>query len=46
VLDAAILLIGALVVGEFKRLLPSILAVAVLNMVLAINHRPGRYSPA
>ncbi|AMO24765.1 YitT family protein [Ramlibacter solisilvae] len=45
-LDAAILLGGALALGDFRRLLPSILAVTVLNMVLAFNHRPGRYSPA
>jgi uncharacterized membrane-anchored protein YitT (DUF2179 family) len=45
-LDATILLGGALALGKFERLLPSIVAVVVLNLVLAFNHRPGRYSPA
>lgn len=45
-LDAAILAGGALVVGDLSRLAPSVLAVVVLNLVLAINHRPGRYRAA
>lgn len=45
-LDAVILVGGSAALGDFSRLPESIAAVAVLNMVLAINHRPGRYIPA
>jgi uncharacterized membrane-anchored protein YitT (DUF2179 family) len=45
-LDAAILLGGCALLGDFTRLPASMLAVAVLNLVLAVNHRPGRYSAA
>jgi uncharacterized membrane-anchored protein YitT (DUF2179 family) len=45
-LDAVILVGGCAVLGDFARLPASMLAVAVLNGVLAINHRPGRYSAA
>jgi len=45
-LDAAILVGGSAALGDFSRLPASIAAVAVLNTVLAINHRPGRYFPA
>lgn len=45
-LDAAILVGGCAVLGDFSRLPASIVAVAVLNGVLALNHRPGRYHPA
>jgi uncharacterized membrane-anchored protein YitT (DUF2179 family) len=45
-LDAVILAGGAFLVMDASRLVPSLVAVAVLNGVLAINHRPGRYSPA
>ena len=45
-LDAAMLLGGSALLRDFSRLPASILAVAVLNLVLAINHRPGRYSAA
>lgn len=43
-LDALILVGGGLLVSDLRRALPSILAVVVLNLVLAVNHRPGRYS--
>jgi uncharacterized membrane-anchored protein YitT (DUF2179 family) len=42
VLDAAIVLGGALVTGP-AGLAASVLAVLVLNGVLAVNHRPDRY---
>ena len=45
-LDAAIVTGGSAALGDFSRLPASMLAVAVLNLVLAINHRPGRYHPA
>jgi uncharacterized membrane-anchored protein YitT (DUF2179 family) len=41
-IDGAILLISALVVGPSAAAL-SLLAAAVLNLTLAVNHRPGRY---
>ena len=46
VLDAMILAGGALMLGDFEQLASSMLAVIVLNLVLAINHRAGRYQPA
>jgi uncharacterized membrane-anchored protein YitT (DUF2179 family) len=45
VLDAMILAGGALMLGDFEQLASSMLAVIVLNLVLAINHRAGRYQP-
>ena len=42
VLDAAIVL-GALWVADPQRVLLSVLGAVVLNLALAINHRPGRY---
>ena len=42
VLDVAIVA-AALVTVPWDRVLLSIVAAAVLNIVLAINHRPGRY---
>ena len=45
-LDATILVGGCTLLGDFARLPASLLAVAILNLVLAINHRPGRYRPA
>jgi uncharacterized membrane-anchored protein YitT (DUF2179 family) len=45
-LDAAILAGGGLLLGDLPRLASSLLAVVVLNGVLAINHRPGRYRTA
>lgn len=45
-LDGAIVLGGVLMMGDYTKLGPSLLATAVLNMVLALNHRPGRYSAA
>ena len=44
-LDATILVGGCAALRDFTRLPASLLAAAVLNGVLAINHRPGRYSP-
>ena len=45
-LDATILGGGCMLLGDFTRLPASLLAAAILNLVLAINHRPGRYRPA
>jgi uncharacterized membrane-anchored protein YitT (DUF2179 family) len=45
-LDAVVLTGGCAILRDFSRLPASLLAVAVLNLVLAINHRPGRYRPA
>lgn len=42
-LDAAILAAGCAALGDLDRLPASALAVLVLNGVLAVNHRPGRY---
>ncbi len=42
-LDALIVLGGGLLVADLPRVLASVLAVVVLNLVLAVNHRPGRY---
>lgn len=41
-LDCLILL-GALVVADVPRVALSVLGAVVLNLTLAINHRPGRY---
>ena len=43
-LDALILVGGGLLATDARRAFASILAVVVLNLVLAVNHRPGRYS--
>jgi uncharacterized membrane-anchored protein YitT (DUF2179 family) len=45
-LDVAILVGGSAFLGDFQRLPASAVAVTVLNLVLAINHRPGRYFAA
>jgi uncharacterized membrane-anchored protein YitT (DUF2179 family) len=45
-LDAAIVLGGALLVADARRLALSVLAVVALNLVLVYNHRKGRYRPA
>jgi uncharacterized membrane-anchored protein YitT (DUF2179 family) len=45
-LDTTVLVGGCTLLGDFSRLPASLLAVAILNLVLAINHRPGRYHPA
>ena len=42
VLDSLIVL-GGLVVADLPRVALSVLGAVVLNMTLAINHRPGRY---
>jgi uncharacterized membrane-anchored protein YitT (DUF2179 family) len=42
-LDALIVLGGGLLVADLSRVGSSVLAVVTLNLVLAINHRPGRY---
>ena len=39
-LDALIVLAGGLLVADLPRVLASVLAVVVLNLVLAVNHRP------
>jgi uncharacterized membrane-anchored protein YitT (DUF2179 family) len=41
-LDAVILLAGSAALGNLDKLPSSVLAVAVLNGVLMLNHRPGR----
>jgi uncharacterized membrane-anchored protein YitT (DUF2179 family) len=43
-LDSTILVGGCALLGDFSRVPASILAVIVLNLVLAFNHRPGRYA--
>ena len=45
-LDAAILVGGSLATAGGSRLAASLIGVATLNLVLAANHRPGRYSAA
>jgi uncharacterized membrane-anchored protein YitT (DUF2179 family) len=45
VLDSLIVL-GGLVVADVPRVALSVLGAVVLNMTLAINHRPGRYLAA
>ena len=40
--DAAIL-VAAFFILPFDRVLYSILGAVVLNMIVALNHRPGRY---
>lgn len=46
-LDASILVGGGLIAGSgATQMACSVLAVLVLNLILAVNHRPGRYSPA
>jgi uncharacterized membrane-anchored protein YitT (DUF2179 family) len=42
-LDGAIVLGGGLLVADAERIAASALAVVTLNLVLAVNHRPGRY---
>jgi uncharacterized membrane-anchored protein YitT (DUF2179 family) len=42
VLDSLIVL-GGLVVADVPRVALSVLGAVVLNLTLAINHRPGRY---
>jgi uncharacterized membrane-anchored protein YitT (DUF2179 family) len=41
-LDSLIVL-GGLVVADVPRVALSVLGAVVLNLTLAINHRPGRY---
>ena len=36
-------LLGTLLTVPLPRVLMSVLAVVVLNLVIATNHRPGRY---
>ena len=38
-----LILLGALWVADWQRVALSVLGAVVLNMTLAINHRPGRY---
>lgn len=45
-LDALILIGGSLFMADVMRSASSILAVVVLNLVLILNHRPGRYTAA
>jgi uncharacterized membrane-anchored protein YitT (DUF2179 family) len=45
-LDAIILAGGGLVFMDWRRLAVSLVGAVTLNLVLAVNHRPGRYSPA
>lgn len=44
--DAVIVLGGGLLVSDLSRVGSSVLAVVTLNLVLAVNHRPGRYLTA
>ena len=45
-LDAAIVIAGALWIGDLRRLALSVLAVGAINLVLVYNHRKGPYQPA
>ena len=38
-----LIVLGALMVADGERVAPSVLGALVLNLTLAINHRPGRY---
>ena len=44
--DAVILLAGAVVTADLRRLGLSVLAVVAINLVLVYNHRKGRYQPS
>ena len=39
-----LILFASLLVLDLDRLALSLLGIAVLNLVLATNHRPGRYT--
>ena len=39
----ALILLGALFLLPWDKVLVSLLGAAVLNLILAINHKPGRY---
>jgi uncharacterized membrane-anchored protein YitT (DUF2179 family) len=45
-LDGAIVVAGALWIGDLRRLALSVLAVGAINLVLVYNHRKGRDHPA
>jgi uncharacterized membrane-anchored protein YitT (DUF2179 family) len=45
-LDALVLVGGSLFIADMERAALSLLAMAVLNLVLVFNHRPGRYAGA
>jgi uncharacterized membrane-anchored protein YitT (DUF2179 family) len=38
-----LIVLGALWVTDWRRVALSVLGAVVLNMTLAVNHRPGRY---
>ena len=38
-----LIVLGAMMVTDWQRVLLSVLGAIVLNLTLAINHRPGRY---
>ena len=44
-LDAAVVLGGGLLVGDWRTMALSVLAAFALNFALAVNHKPGRYTP-
>jgi uncharacterized membrane-anchored protein YitT (DUF2179 family) len=44
--DSIIVLAGAVVTADLRRLGLSVLAVVAINIVLVYNHRKGRYQPA
>ena len=46
VFDSLIVLAGAVVTADLRRLGLSVLAVVALNLVLVFNHRKGSYQPA
>lgn len=45
-IDALIVLAGAALTADLRRLGLSVLAVVAMNLVLVFNHRKGRYQPA
>lgn len=44
-LDGAVVLGGGLLVGDWRTIALSVLAAVAVNFALAVNHRPGRYTP-
>jgi hypothetical protein len=41
-----LIVVGALAVADVQRVALSVLAAVVLNLTLAVNHKPGRYLAA
>jgi len=39
----SLIVLGALFIADWQRVALSVVGAVVLNLALAINHRPGRY---